>query len=80
MIANQSFLSLTKKKQFKFRQTKLSEDFFPVIPRTVHTERKQWNVSGDCLERSGWTTAIINKCGMATIGTANSFNKCSPDL
>ena len=38
----------------------------------MHTEKMLWSVSGDWLDGSGWTTALINS-GISTSGKAQAF-------
>src|SRR6218665_20474 len=52
------------------------EDKFVVMFGGMHLEMALWNVVGDYLEGSGWTTALID-AGIATAGTADSFLKVS---
>lgn len=72
MEADQPLFTLAKKLQWKFPHTELGENSFLVTLGAMHTEKMLWNVSGDWLDGSGWTTAITNS-GISTSGKAQSF-------
>ncbi len=48
------------------------EDVLVVMLRGLHLEMGMWNMLGDNLAGSGWTTALTD-AGIATSGKANSF-------
>ena len=52
------------------------EDVFLVMFGGLHLEMGMWNMLGDYLACSGWTTALAD-AGVATSGTADSFLKSS---
>ena len=56
--------------------TEYSEDKFVVMFGGLHIEMALWNVFGDYLADSGWTTALT-EAGIASSGTADSFLKSS---
>ena len=52
--------------------TEYGEDSFMVTWGAMHTEKMLWGVSGDCLDGSGWITAL-NNSGISTSDKAQSF-------
>ena len=52
------------------------EDKFVVMFGGLHIEMAMWNLLGDYLAASGWTTSLLN-AGIATSGTVDSFLKAS---
>ena len=72
MVADQPLFTLAKKLQWKFHDSGYGEDSFLVMLGPMHTEKMLWSVSGDCLDGSGWTTALTNS-GNSTSGKAQSF-------
>ena len=52
------------------------EDMLLVMFGGLHLEMGMWNMLGDYLACSGWTTALTD-AGIATSGTAGSFLKSS---
>ena len=56
--------------------TSYGEDILVVMFGGLHLEMGMWNMLGDYLAGSGWTTALAD-AGIATTGTADSFLRCS---
>ena len=72
MVADQPLFTLAEKLQLKYPHTEHGEDSFLVTLGAMHTEKMLWGVSGDCLDGSGWITALTTG-GISTSGKAQSF-------
>lgn len=72
---DQPLFALAKMVQWKWPDN-YGENKYVVMFGGLHLEMGLWNVLGDLLESSGWTTAII-EAEIATSGVAESFLKVS---
>ena len=73
MVVDQPLFTLAKKIQWKFSDI-LGEDKFVVMLGALHTEKMLYEVLGDWLEGSGWTS-LLSVGGVASSGVANSMIK-----
>ena len=73
MVADQPLFTLAKKIQLKFSDT-LGEDKFVVMLGALHIEKMLYEILGDWLEGSGWTT-LLSVSGVASSGVADSSIK-----
>ena len=73
MVVDQLLFTLAEKIQWKFSDI-LGEDKFVVMLGALHTEKMLYEVLGDWLEGSGWTS-LLSVGGVASSGVANSMIK-----
>lgn len=73
MVADQPLFTLAKKNQWKCSDI-LGEDKFVVKLGALHAEKILYEVLGDWLEGSGWTS-LLSVSGVASSGVADSLIK-----
>ena len=71
IAVDQPLYALAKKVQWKWRDTH-GENKFVIMLGGLHIEMALWNLCGDLLKGSGWTTALSDS-DVAPSGTADSF-------
>lgn len=72
---DQPLYAIAKYCQWKWPVSR-GEKMYVVMLGGLHIEMALWNICGDLLEDSGWTTVIADS-GVASAGTADSFLKVS---
>ena len=72
MEADQPLFTGAKKVLWKFKDSDINERTFLVTLGAMHTEKMLWGASGNWLDDSGWTTALVNS-GVTTSGRAQGF-------
>lgn len=75
ITCDQPLFALAKYVQWCWPQTH-GEEGYVVMLGGLHIEMALWNVMGDLLECTGWTTALVD-AGVASFGVVDSFLRVS---